>query len=364
MENLHSDDAFRPELFLIATGLKDDKDVIWLRFDYSKELYDMLKKHTPAKWSPKEKSWYMTDKKDNRILCNLPPKIVGQKIISKISEHNHIEFIKFQNLLKLKGFSFNTLRSYSIEFAQLLYVLKEHHVDSLEAEKLQSYFLYCINDLHLSENLIHSRMNAIKFYFEKVLHKDKMFFNIPRPKKPERLAKTLTSKDLIKIFKSIENEKHKIIIQLCYGMGLRVSEIVNIKIEDINSVDMRVHIRDAKGKKDRFVNLPDSILISLREYYKTHKPKSYLFENRFGDMYTTRSIQKIFKDAMLKAKISKSVGIHGLRHSYATHLLEVGTDISLIQKLLGHNDIKTTLNYTKIVDKHIKNVKSPLDKLM
>lgn len=363
MENANNITVFDSKLFNIELGVYDGKNVIWLFFEYNVHLLKMLKEHTKSKWSPLQKAWYIYDNREHRILCNLEPKIVGKSVISKISEHNLIEFYKYQNFLVLKGFSQNTIKSYSVEFAQLLYVLKEIHIDELSAEKLQSYFLYCFKDLKLSENLIHSRINAVKFYFEKVLHKEKMFFDIPRPKKPELLPKSLSSKEIIKLFNIIDNEKHKLIIKLCYGMGLRVSEIVNVKVEDINSVDMKVLIQRAKGKKDRMVNLPESILQDLREYYKIYRPKIYLFENKFGNQYTTRTIQIIFKNAMVKAKINKSVGIHGLRHSYATHLLEYGTDISLIQKLLGHNDIKTTLNYTKVVDKHISNVKSPLDRL-
>ena len=354
---------FKPEYFNIELGVHHDKDVIWLRFSYNSQLIKIIKNTKKAKWSSSEKAWYLLDSNSNRMLCKLDTKIIGKTVISKISEHNLQELYKLQDILTLKGFSANTLKVYSIEFAQLLYALKDHPVQNLSPEKLQSYFLYCFRDLQLSENLIHSRMNAVKFYFEKVLHKEKMFFDIPRPKKPELLPKSLTPKEIEKVFKSIDNPKHLLIIKLCYGMGLRVSEIVKIKIEDIDGENMKVLIQRAKGKKDRMVNLPESILNDLRTYYKEYRPKIYLFENRFGDQYSTRSIQIIFKNAMQKAKIFKSVGIHGLRHSYATHLLEFGTDISLIQKLLGHNDIKTTLNYTKVVDRHISQVKSPLDKM-
>ena len=146
-------------------------------------------------------------------------------------------------------------------------------------------------------------------------------------------------------------------------MGLRVSEIVNLKIEDIDSVKMKVFIERAKGKKDRYANLPKSILKELRLYYKEHQPKKFLFEGKYGEQYSIRSAQQVFKTAMNKAGIIKTVGIHALRHSYATHLLEYGTDISLIQKLLGHNDIKTTLVYTNVANKQISNIESPLDKI-
>ena len=123
-------------------------------------------------------------------------------------------------------------------------------------------------------------------------------------------------------------------LKLCYGMGLRVSEIVNLKITDIDSGRMLVHIRSGKGKKDRYVTLPTSILDDLRNYYRNYRPKTYLFEGQYGGQYSIRSIQAVFKRSMQKAKINKSVGIHGLRHSYATHLLEAGTELSNIKSPL------------------------------
>src|SRR5690606_30088427 len=281
----------------------------------------------------------------------------------KISAANLPEFQKYQNILTLKGFSPNTIRTYSIEFAQLLYVLKDFPVQELSPERLQSYFLYCFRELKLSENQIHSRMNAIKFYYEKVLHRNKMFFDIPRPKKPLLLPKSLSTEDVKKLFSVTGNIKHRLILQLCYGMGLRVSEIVNIKISDIDSNTMKVRIHRGKGKKDRYVNLPGSALDELRIYYKKYLPKDFLFEGQYGGQYTVRSAQLVFKNAMKKAGIRKNIGIHGLRHSYATHLLEFGTDISFIQKLLGHNDIRTTQIYTKVSDTSLEKVVSPLDRM-
>jgi site-specific recombinase XerD len=225
------------------------------------------------------------------------------------------------------------------------------------------YFLYCTNTLKLSENTLHSRINAVKFYFEQVLHREKLFFEIPRPKKPSILPKVIDTKDIKKLFTVTTNLKHNTMLKLCYGMGLRVSEIVNLKISDIDSQRMQVLVQQAKGKKDRYVNLPESILEQLREYYKQYKPKRYLFEGQVGEQYAIRSVQQVFKDALRKAKINKEIGIHGLRHSFATHLLENGTDIKFIQELLGHNDIKTTLRYTHISKKSLAKVKSPLDSL-
>ena len=288
-----------------------------------------------------------------------------QKImfIDNIYPINRNAIKKMVELLKLKGYSDNTIKTYQNEFAQFLAALKNTPADDCDSQKLRSYMLYCYEHLNLTENTLHSRLNALKFYFEQVLHREKFFVNIPRPKKHAKLPRTIHKNDLKKIFKATTNLKHNTMLKLCYGMGLRVSEIVNLKITDIDSKNMQVFIEKGKGKKDRYVNLPQSILEQLRAYYKEYRPKIYLFEGHDGGQYSVRSTQQVFKNALQKAGINKKVGIHSLRHSYATHLLEQGTDIRFIQELLGHKDIKTTLIYTDVSNNSIRNVASPLDKL-
>ena len=148
-----------------------------------------------------------------------------------------------------------------------------------------------------------------------------------------------------------------------YSAGLRISEIINLRIKDIDSSRMVITIRRAKGKKDRQVPLSVKLLEQLRLYYKTYKPKVYLFEGADGGQYATRSLQNVFQSAKKSSGNNKPGGIHSLRHSYATHLMEAGTDIRIIQELLGHNSIKTTQRYTHVSKQQIGKVQSPLDKL-
>jgi site-specific recombinase XerD len=284
-------------------------------------------------------------------------------MISGIYEINKKAELKMTEQLKLMGYSNSTIKTYRNEFTQFLVALKNHFADDCSSEKVRSYMLYCYEHLKLTENTLHSRLNALKFYFEKVLHREEFFVDIPRPKKHSILPKTISQSDLKKMFNVTKNSKHNTMLKLCYGMGLRVSEITNLKITDIDSKNMQAFIERGKGKKDRYVNLPQSILEQLRAYYKQYRPKKYLFEGQTGGQYSTRSVQKVFKNALLKAGINKKVGIHSLRHSYATHLLEQGTDIRFIQELLGHNDIKTTLIYTEVTNKNIRNITSPLDNI-
>ncbi len=343
-------------------GNHKDKEVIFIHFEKNQEMNQRVRKLVGVKWSNSKKSWYVLDSAFYREKFKIPSKsLIGKEVLSNIHAINHPALQKYVETLQLRAYSVKTITTYRNEFAQLLYVLKGNNVDELDAVRLRSYFLYCVNTLKLSENTLHSRINAVKFYFETVLKRDKFFFDIPRPKKPLLLPKVISIKDIKKLFEVTTNLKHNTMLKLCYGMGLRVSEIVAIKIKDIDSDRMQVFIERAKGKKDRYVNLPESILVQMRVYFKEYKPKIYLFEGQFGGAYSIRSAQQVFSDALKKANINKTVGIHGLRHSYATHLMESGTDVMFIQKLLGHSDIKTTLRYVHVSKKDFKNIKSPLD---
>lgn len=343
-------------------GIHKGINVIWLRFDFDPILIRAAKE-LKAKWSQSQKSWYLPDNHHFREIFQLPKKYIGKSVFDRIAPVNIPALTDLKNQLQLKSYSPSTIRTYLIEFAQLLYLLKDFPIQSLTYERLRAYFLYCINEQNISDNQLHSRINAIKFYFEQVLKMDRFYAEIPRPKKPSIVPKALSHQDIKKLFQAVTNTKHLLMLKLCYGMGLRVSEVVNLKITDIDSNRMQVLIEASKGKKDRYVNLPHATLDALRSYYKTYKPRKYLFEGQYGGQYSTRSVQAVFKTALKKAKINKAIGIHGLRHSYATHLLEFGTDISFIQKLMGHNDLKTTLRYAQISQAAIGKIVSPLDRL-
>jgi len=339
------------------------KAVISVRFGHEKRLNERIRKLVGVRWSATQKAWYVADIPTYRQKFGLELALAGKDVLAQIDPVNQPAFQRYVETLQLKGYSPNTLRTYRNEFAQLLYVLKTTPVDTLDAERLRSYFLYCINTLKLTEDTLHSRINAVKFYYEQVLHRDTLFFDVPRPNKPSILPKVISPDDIKQLLAVTTNLKHNTMLKLCYGMGLRVSEIVNLKITDIDSKNMQVFVERAKGKKDRYANLPESILDQLRAYFMAYKPGKFLFEGQYGEQYSSRSAQQVFKTALQKANINKTVGIHGLRHSFATHLLEAGTDIRFIQELLGHNDLRKTLRYTHVSEKSIKNIKSPLDRL-
>ena len=285
----------------------------------------------------------------------------------KLSNENLQALEKFIEQLKLKAYSPSTISTYRNEFLQLLQLLKNKPVSELTTNELRRYFVYCYEKLGLTENTLHSRINSIKFYFEQVLKREKFFWDIPRPKKPLQLPKVLGEDELGKLFKALVNIKHKAMLFTAYSAGLRVSEVAALKIKNIDSGRMQILIEQAKGKKDRYVTLSPVLLDILRAYITNYKPrpKIYLFESeQTGDAYPARTIQRIFQLAKTRSGISKEVGIHSLRHSFATHLLEKGTDIRYIKDLLGHFDIKTTERYLHVAKQKLVNIISPLDDLV
>lgn len=354
--------TFNTNKVTCKTTIHRNTNVILCFFAYDPDYLKEFKKNFPsAKWSQSNKAWYLPNTTLYRNRLGMQNPEVGDTHLDKIHSVNQEEFVKFRNALTQKMFSKNTIKTYLNEFSQLVTVLKNHPVYELEANRLNAYFLYCIKKLNHSENQIYSRMNAIKCYFKLVLNKEYIFDEVIRPKPTKSLPKVLSQYEIKKLFAATQNIKHLLLLKMAYGMGLRVSEIINLKVSHIDLNRFQAHIEGAKGKKDRYVNVPKSIDALFHDYLKTYQPVNYLFEGQFTTQYTARSAQMVFKNAMKKAGINKVIGIHGLRHSFATHLLEAGTDMVFIQKLLGHNQVKTTEIYAKVSTKVLSNVVSPLD---
>jgi len=352
------------EKYSFKATTHSDKNIILISFPYDKKLIEKLRKRFPsAKWSKTKTAWYLPDLPVVRRQLGIDQKNPLDRYLAKIHQVNKEAFVDYHTQLSLRAYSENTIRIYLAEFAHLLILIKNYPVTGLSPKKLKDYLLFCVQNQKMAERKLNGKINAIKFYFEKVLHRPKMFFDIPRPKKPQTLPKMIGKKDIKKILNQTDNLKHTIALQLAYGMGLRVSEVVRVKISDIDSDRMMVHIVGAKGKKDRYVPLPESLLPKLREYYKAYRPKEYLLEGQYGGAYSKSSVQQIFKRALQSAGIRKEIGVHGLRHSYATHLLEAGADLRFIQELLGHDSVKTTQIYTKVTTRSLANIKSPLDSI-
>ena len=209
-----------------------------------------------------------------------------------------------------------------------------------------------------------NQMVAIKLFFSTTQHRQLDLERVHRPKRPKTLPNVLSKQEVKLILDAHANIKHKVMLSLIYACGLRRSELIALKPNHVDSKRELLLIKQAKGRKDRIVPLPNKIVEMLRKYYKSYKPKMWLFEGQEpGRPYTAESLQQVLKQALIKAKINKPVSLHWLRHSYATHLLENGTDLRYIQELLGHNSSRTTEIYTHVSTQNIKNIKSPFDEL-
>ncbi len=272
------------------------------------------------------------------------------------------ELNEYERLLKLKNYSLSTRKSYSHCFEKFLAHFKGHDINSLTKEQITE-FLYQESEKGLSSGYQNQIINAVKFYYEKVLGHKKDFYNLPRAKRPQKLPVVFSEEEIINLLNQIKNIKHKAILYLVYSGGLRISEAVKMKIADIDSTRNLIVIRGGKGKKDRTTLLSQKLLHLLREYYKEYKPKDYLFEGETGGQYSVKSIQNVFNKALASSGIKKKATVHTLRHSFATHLLERGTDLRYIQYLLGHNSSRTTEIYTHITKKGKDKIASPLDNL-
>lgn len=281
----------------------------------------------------------------------------------QMSAVNLLALDRFVKTLALKAYSPATMHHYRQEFQKLLMLLGELEVSSLTTEQVKSYLLWLITKKGYGESHANTAVNAIKFYFEKVLLQPRVVYDLPRPKKPLVLPKVMGKESITRIIQSMDNLKHQSMLMLAYAAGLRVSEIVALKLVDIDSDRMCINIRRAKGKKDRVVALSPILLDHLRDYFRAYRPKEWLFEGQGGGQYSARSVQQVFKDAKALAGVKTPGGIHTMRHSFATHLLESGTDIRFIKDLLGHNSLSTTLRYTHVSLKQITLIKSPLDDL-
>lgn len=241
--------------------------------------------------------------------------------------------------------------------------LGKHPADSLTTEVVKRYLLKCISD-GLTENTMHSRINALKYYYEQVLGREKFFIDIPRPKKPLQLPKVLGEQEITRMFNAT-NKKHKAILFTANSAGLRVSEVVHMKLSHIDSDRMQIFIEKAKGKKDRYVSLSPVLLDVLRGYIGVCKPRLqvYLFEGQCvpGTMYSARSAQKGFSGGPSQSRHKKTSQLSLFTHSFDTHILEKGIDIRYIKDLLGHFNIKTTERYLHVKKDQLVNIVSPLD---
>lgn len=266
----------------------------------------------------------------------------------------------FLQKLELKHYSVSTAKTYIHMFEIFINYHNISNLLEINEIRIKDYILH-LTKRNKSKSFINQMINSIKFYYEIVEGMPNRFYDIERPLKDKKLPKVISKEEVLSIIKNTNNIKHKCIVSLLYSAGLRRSELLNLKLEDIDSKRMVITIKNTKGNKERISILSETILKDLRLYFIKYKPKTYLFEGQNSAKYSPNSVLQLVKAAAKRAGIIKTVTPHMLRHSFATHLLENGTDLRYIQVLLGHSSTKTTEIYTHVAINNIKTIKSPLD---
>lgn len=270
------------------------------------------------------------------------------------------DFKDLRRELLSRKYSYKTIKTYLYFNRDFLNFISKGPSEITDND-IKDYLVHLAEEKQSATSTLNQAINALKFYYGSMLKK-KFIHEVKRPRRDRKLPVVLSKEEIAKILNSVYNIKHKAILMLTYSAGLRVGEVVKLKLEDIDSNRMLIHIKGSKGRKDRYTVLSETALQMLREFWKKYRPKKWLFEGAREERHLSiRSVDKIFRNACSKARIKKDVSVHTLRHSFATHLLEAGTDLRYIQELLGHAHSKTTEIYTHVSTKSLGKITSPLD---
>ena len=341
----------------LITHRKEKRIAVY--FEKDAALISRIKALEGSRWSQTLKLWHLPDTDENRKRFKLP--LVADTLPSN---EGIIQIAKFKQWLRSKRYSESTIVTYSEALKSFLVFCNNKAIADISNEDVIVYNNEYILKSGLSSSYQNQIVNSIKLYFKTCRDTKIEVDKIHRPKREKVLPNVLSKEEVKAILEAHSNLKHKMMLSLIYSCGLRCGELLALQPVHIDSKRNIVLLKNAKGKKDRIAPLSPKILEMLREYYKLFKPTTYLFEGQHaGTPYDSRSLQKVLKLALNKARIVKPVTLHWLRHSYATHLLESGTDLRYIQELLGHSSSKTTEVYTHVSTKSIQHIKSPYDDL-
>lgn len=302
--------------------------------------------------------------KDKLLIVSNSQDLKPLKYVVNLNEKSLQTMELIEKKLILKSFSPRTIDNYLSELRHFLHFNQDKAVENLTKAEIEDYIYYLLKNNNISESKQNMAINAIKFYYETVLGKPRAFYDVQRPKRAKELPGVLSEDDVLRLINAPDNLKHKAILNTIYAAGLRVSEVINLRVKDINSQEGFIFIKDAKGKKDRHTILSDYLLQLLRKYYMLYKPAYWLFEGQNGERYSAKSVQIIYRTAQEKSGVDPWSTPHTLRHSFATHLLENGENLRHIQVILGHSSSKTTEIYTHVIQVSNKKIKSPWDIIM
>jgi site-specific recombinase XerD len=314
-----------------------------------------LENHLPAGYLknenlPKRKQILLEHARDE-LLGKTPE--AGQALMEKLIDH-----------LLASNYSDNTIRNYGHAF--LRFIRDHDFADPARMEpKVIVKYLGGLMARGLSSSVGNNLVNALNYYFRNVEQMAPLEFKLPRPKREKKIRTVFTLAECLQIFDQVENPKHRLALMIAYGAGLRVGEVVNLHWDDLLFEEQKIHVKNGKGQKDRLVMLPYTILQMMENYRALYPSKGYIFVGQTAGMpYSTVSVQRVMGRALEKSGLVKKGSVHNLRHSFATHLLDSGTDIRYVQQLLGHKDIKTTMIYSHLSQTNIDKIQSPLDRMM
>lgn len=374
----------------------DKADLLRVRFPYCLVMQNQIRAVSGRRWSQSRKCWLVPNSRESvvkigkifgkescvfskDIIRQYRPEIKESEVKqyfarfrnpwqntpSYTEAYKHPVIVSVVRNMQVRNYSYKTIQNYRVQLIKLIHYFGNQPLEQISTVDFEKYLQYLVVKRKLSHSSINVVINAFKYYRENIIGQDKLTkFVFPAVLHNKKLPDVLTKEEVELILQKTTSQKYRTIFSLIYSAGLRLNEAVFLKISDINSAHKTIFIRQGKGKKDRYVILSERILEMLRSYYKKYRPKVYLFESELDEEpLSERSIQIVFQSVMQVCGIKKHVTLHTLRHSFATHLLESGVDIRYIQELLGHNDIRTTMRYTHVRNKVLREVQSPFDKL-
>ena len=277
---------------------------------------------------------------------------------------NHPVIVAVSNALRVQNYSYKTLKNYKQALVALIRYAGNKPLDGLTKADYQKYLLFLVDKKQYQSATLNVHINAFKFYCEKILQRDKTFYDIQYPRMPVKLPTVYSVAEVKALLNATTSLKYRTLFTLVYATGMRLSEVAHLRLADIDRTRRLITIKAGKGKKDRVVMLGEKLEMTIDKYLSQYSPQTYLFEEmENAEPLAIRAIQRVYSAAVYSTNIKKQGGIHTLRHSFATHLMETGTDIRQIQVLLGHESILTTMRYTHVTADKISTLKSPLDNL-
>lgn len=340
------------------------------------ELHDIresFKALNSSFWHPNQKLWSIVNTEKNmsiiKKLFNNNYKTEVSKTVNPIKRRELNQkaidaLLELEKTLLLKRYSKSTVSMYTSMLTVFFSNFMEYDFKQITKEQIEGFIYMLIKQNSISESYQNLMINSIKAYYEFVLGMPREYYEIKRPKKGLSIPNTLSEEEVLKIISSPNNIKHRAVLTTIYSAGLRISEVINLRLSDIHSKEGFIFVKDSKGKKDRKTVLSIHLLKLLREYYIKHKPSYWLFEGQEGGKYSASSINSIFRKAVAKTNSNPWATVHTLRHSFATHCMQNNINLRYLQNMLGHSSPKTTEIYTKTIEINNKKITSPLDNFL